>query len=288
MRASSILSIRIEYFPNPASGKSCFPVGRRAPESTMNMPSTVLTDLVLLLLFLLLMAAPHTGGAVHEWLGVLLTFALVLHAWLNRVWYKSLLKGRYNVTRAARLALNALLLLMLLGTLASAVPISRTVFAFLGLKGGLAARTIHVFCAHWCFLLAAVHLGVYGRRFCAPSARLSADLLRPERRPCPVRPARLLSKRTDLSADHAELLHAVERKRRPLSSGLRRGLFPVRLDKLPPGHAVAHMALPRLALSPHRGKTPLTFRSARKALIASCPERRNAKRRAWRARKWRQ
>ena len=170
MRASPILSIRIEYFPNPASGKSCFPVGRRTPESTMNMPATVLTDLVLLLLFLLLMAASHTGGAVHEWLGVLLTFALVLHAWLNRVWYKSLLKGRYNVTRTARLALNALLLLSLLGTLASAVPISRTVFAFLGLKGGLAARTIHVFCAHWCFLLAAVHLGVYGRRFCAPFA----------------------------------------------------------------------------------------------------------------------
>ena len=125
----------------------------------------------MLLLFLLLMAAPHTGSVAHEWLGVLLAAVFILHTWLNRVWYKSLSKGRYDAVRTARLVLNVLLLLSMLGTLASAVPLSRTVFAFTGFKGELSFRTVHVFCAHWCFLLAAIHLGIYGKRFCTALAR---------------------------------------------------------------------------------------------------------------------
>lgn len=141
---------------------------------TMNMPAKPLTDIFMLSLFLLLMAASHTGSAAHEWLGVLLTVLFVIHTRLNLGWYKSLARGRYNVTRAVRLLVNALLLLAMLGTLASAVLISRTVFAFLGFKGELAFRTFHVFCAHWCFLLAAVHFGMYGRRFLSSLERPAA------------------------------------------------------------------------------------------------------------------
>ena len=123
-----------------------------------------MTDILMLTLFLLLMADRHTGNAVHEWLGLGLVALALLHARWNISWYKTLRKGRYNALRAVRLALNALLLLSLLGALASAVPISQTTFAFVGLQGNLAFRTAHVFFAHWCFILAAAHLGLYGKR----------------------------------------------------------------------------------------------------------------------------
>ena len=138
----------------------------------MTSSAKILTDILMLFLFLLLMAAPHTGNAAHEWLGVLLAVVFLLHTWLNRLWYQTLLKGRYNIRRTVRLLLNAFLLLSIIGTLASAVPISRTVFAFAGFKGELSFRTVHVFCAHWCFILAAVHLGLYVKRFCSSLERL--------------------------------------------------------------------------------------------------------------------
>lgn len=138
----------------------------------MNMYAKPLTDILLILLFLLLMAAPHTGSVAHEWLGVLLAVVFLLHTWLNRAWYKSLSKGRYNATRTIRLVLNALLLLSMVGTLISAALISRTVFAFIEFKGELFFRTVHVFCAHWCFILAAVHLGLYAKKFCSSLERI--------------------------------------------------------------------------------------------------------------------
>lgn len=118
------------------------------------------------------MAAPHTGSVAHEWLGVLLAVVFLLHTWLNRAWYKNLSKGRYNLIRLVRLVLNVLLLLSMTGTLASAVPISRTLFAFAEFNGELSFRTVHVFCAHWCFILAAVHLGLYAKNFCSSLERL--------------------------------------------------------------------------------------------------------------------
>ena len=139
--------------------------------ANMNIPLSILTDSLMAVLFVLLMADVHTGNPAHEWLGLLLTVSVMLHTWLNRTWYSTLQKGSYNAARMFRLLLNILLLFFLIGTLASAVPISRTIFTFAGGEGGLSGRTVHVFCAHWCFLLAAIHLGVYGRRLCATLKR---------------------------------------------------------------------------------------------------------------------
>ncbi|HJB66527.1 MAG TPA: DUF4405 domain-containing protein [Candidatus Mailhella merdavium] len=138
----------------------------------MTAQTRILTDIIMLLLFLLLMAAHHTGSVAHEWLGLFLSAVFLLHTWLNRAWYKTLVKGRYNASRSIRFFLNALLLLSMIGTIASAVFISRTVFAFADFKGALSIRTLHVFCAHWCFILAAVHLGMYGKRFGTSLGRL--------------------------------------------------------------------------------------------------------------------
>lgn len=134
-------------------------------------PLKPLLDGLMALLFLLLMADRHTGNAAHEYLGLVLAGAFLLHTWLNGMWYKTLFKGRYDLSRSIRFLLNLLLLMAFAGTLASAVVISKTVFSFLGFKGELFSRTVHVFFAHWCFVLAAIHLGLYWKRLSAALRR---------------------------------------------------------------------------------------------------------------------
>ena len=143
----------------------------------MKFSVAVLTDILMFFLLLLLMAAQHTGSAAHEWLGIALGVAFLLHTWLNCGWYATLTKGRYNVFRLVRLVLNALLLAAMIGTLVSAVLISRTVFAFAGLEGTPLSRSVHVFCAHWCFLLAAAHLGLYAKRLRAIVGRYGTRIM---------------------------------------------------------------------------------------------------------------
>lgn len=130
-----------------------------------------LFDALMAILFFLLMADRHTGNVAHECLGVALIGSLLLHTWFNRNWYTTLYKGRYNFSRSIRLMLNLLLLATLVGTLASAVVISKTIFSFMGFKGELFSRTVHIFFAHWCFVLAAVHLGLYWKRLSATIRR---------------------------------------------------------------------------------------------------------------------
>ena len=139
------------------------------------MTAKTLLDGALVFVFLLLMADRHTGNAVHEWLGLALTCLLFLHIWWNRRWFGALFSGRYSLFRTFRLVLNLFLAAMSLGTLASAVPNSGTLFSFMGFEGSLFCRTVHVFCAHWTFLLAAVHLGLYAYRVFPGSRRHGAE-----------------------------------------------------------------------------------------------------------------
>lgn len=134
-------------------------------------PPKPLLDGLMAILFLLLMADRYTGNSTHEYLGIVLAGAFLLHMWLNKTWYNTLLTGRYALSRTARLLLNLLLLMAFAGTLASAVVISKTVFSFLGFKGDLFSRTVHIFFAHWCFVLAAIHLGLYWKRLSAALRR---------------------------------------------------------------------------------------------------------------------
>ena len=156
--------------------------GRRGPgvrRNAMKKTGRLVLDGVMAAVFLLLMAARETGNAAHEWLGMGLACLAAWHVWLNRHWFTALWGGRYSPSRTLRLVLNALLCLFFAGALASAVPVSRTVFAFLGLEGDLFSRTLHVFSAHWAFLFAALHAGLYARRVVAfPSGRGGGASLR--------------------------------------------------------------------------------------------------------------
>lgn len=121
-------------------------------------------DSAMLLFFLLLMADRYTGNPVHEIAGLLLFFLFAVHTAVNDKWYATIMRGSYPPTRTLRLAVNGLLLAAFMGSVGSGMAISKTVFPFTGFANGFSIRTLHMCLAHWTFLLAGVHLGLYWQR----------------------------------------------------------------------------------------------------------------------------
>lgn len=121
-------------------------------------------DSAMLLFFLLLMVDRYTGNPVHEIAGTLLFLLFVAHAAVNGKWYATVMCGRYPPARTLRLAANGLLLAVFMGTVGSGILISKTIFPFVSFVDSFSMRTLHMCLAHWTFLLAGVHLGLYWQR----------------------------------------------------------------------------------------------------------------------------
>lgn len=119
-------------------------------------------DFAMTVLLLLLMARQLTGEAAHEWLGAGMFALWILHHILNFKWYSHIGKGRYTPPRMFQLAVNLLLFISMAGMMISAVILSREVFRFLPISGGISlARSMHILCAFWSFVLMALHLGLH-------------------------------------------------------------------------------------------------------------------------------
>ena len=119
-------------------------------------------DFAMTVLLLLLMARQLTGEAAHEWLGAGMFALWILHHILNFKWYSHIGKGRYTPPRMFQLAVNLLLFISMAGMMISAVILSREVFRFLPISGGISlARFMHILCAFWSFVLMALHLGLH-------------------------------------------------------------------------------------------------------------------------------
>lgn len=126
------------------------------------MIGKIAVDLAMTVLLLLLMAKQLTGDVAHEWLGAGMFVFWIAHHALNFGWHRSLFRGKYTPVRAMQTVVNLLLLAAMLGTMVSAVILSRAVFAFLPISGGIAlARPMHIFCSFWSFVLMALHLGLH-------------------------------------------------------------------------------------------------------------------------------
>lgn len=114
-------------------------------------------------LFLYLMAyRPGSGLWRHGVLGSTLLALFVLHHALNWRWHRGLLHGRYAAPRLVFLVLNAALLAAMLALLASALMLFGEVFDLEWLPvAPRAGRRWHTAAAAWCFILAALHLGLH-------------------------------------------------------------------------------------------------------------------------------
>ena len=74
--------------------------------------------------------------AVHEILGVVLLVLWAVHISLNRRFFLSLFKGRYNVFRILQAVVNCGILLCAIFLMVSGIMLSNHVFAWLGIESG--------------------------------------------------------------------------------------------------------------------------------------------------------
>lgn len=122
----------------------------------------IVVDIIMTVLLLFLMARQLTGDLAHEWLGAGMFILWIVHHILNRNWYSHLFKGKYTPARILQTVTNFAVLLSMLGLMVSGMILSREVFAFLPISGGIAlARPLHVLSAFWGFVLMALHLGLH-------------------------------------------------------------------------------------------------------------------------------
>lgn len=119
-------------------------------------------DVVMTLALLFLMGYHFWGEILHEWVGAGMLFLFIAHHILNRQWYKSLFKGKYNMLRIITLCIDFLVLISMLAQMYSGIVMSRYVLGFLPRVGGMSlARRLHILGAYWGFLLMSLHLGLH-------------------------------------------------------------------------------------------------------------------------------
>lgn len=125
-----------------------------------------IVDGMMTLGLLFLMGYQLWGESAHEWAGAGMLLLFLVHNFLNRSWYRNLFRGRFTPMRLVQIGVNMLLLTAMLAQMYSGIVMSRHVFAFLSIDGGMAvARRLHILGAYWGFVLMSVHLGLHWNMF---------------------------------------------------------------------------------------------------------------------------
>lgn len=132
----------------------------------------IIVDVLMTLTLLFLMGYQLWGEIAHEWAGVGMLILFFAHHFLNRHWYMNLFKGRFAPMRIFQICVDTLLLTAMLAQMYSGIVMSRHVFAFLPIHGGMAlARRMHILGAYWGFILMSVHLGLHWNMFLGMAKR---------------------------------------------------------------------------------------------------------------------
>lgn len=119
-------------------------------------------DILMTVALLFLSGYQFWGEALHEWVGALMFVLFIAHHLLNLSYYKNLFRGKYTAVRIITLLVDCLTLLSMLAQMYSGIVISRYVFDFLPIEGGLAfARKLHILGAYWGFIVMSLHLGLH-------------------------------------------------------------------------------------------------------------------------------
>ena len=119
-------------------------------------------DIGMTVALLMLMAYSLIGEEVHEWIGMSMVVMFVIHHILNVQWFKNVFKGKYTVFRTVQTLLVVLMLCSMIGSMVSGIVLSRHVFVALPIEGGSSwARTVHMICGYWGFVIMSLHLGFH-------------------------------------------------------------------------------------------------------------------------------
>ena len=119
-------------------------------------------DVLMTLSLLFLMGFQFFGDVAHEWVGVGIFALFIAHHIVNGSWHRNLFKGKYSPMRVMMLCVDVLVLCSMLLQVYSSVVMSRYVFAFLPLRGGMRlARQLHILGAYWGFAFMSLHIGIH-------------------------------------------------------------------------------------------------------------------------------
>lgn len=122
----------------------------------------IVTDILMTVILLLLMAYQIVGDTLHEWFGAGMPVLFIVHNILNIKWYRALFKGKYKPMRIFGTVLNCAVLVAVLMLGYSGIVMSRHLFAFLNIRKGMAlARSMHLCVSYWGFVLMSLHLGFH-------------------------------------------------------------------------------------------------------------------------------
>ena len=133
-------------------------------------------DITMTILSIILMGGNYLFPAdiVHEILGVGLFVLWAVHIILNRRWYGTIFKGKYNPYRVMQTVINCCILICTIFLMISGIILSNHIFTSLNIQGGLGfARLAHLLASHWYYLFMSLHIGLHvGRLFQNVTAKI--------------------------------------------------------------------------------------------------------------------
>ena len=122
----------------------------------------IIIDVLMTAALLFLMGYQLWGDAAHEIVGAGLFLLFIVHHILNLSFYKNLFRGKYTPMRILQLVMDGLVFTAMVMLMVSGIMMSRHVFAFLPLHGGMAmARRLHILGSYWGFIVMSMHLGLH-------------------------------------------------------------------------------------------------------------------------------
>jgi hypothetical protein len=137
-----------------------------------NLVFRLFLDAVQAVLFVAALAYWWQGNTTHEVIGTILIALLIAHVIFHRRWFGALGRGRYDLARRLATGGNLLVLVAMVTLLVTSLLLSRTVFAFLPLEGGMTAREAHILAAYWLVVIVGMHVGLNWWRVMPAMARL--------------------------------------------------------------------------------------------------------------------
>lgn len=130
------------------------------------LTAKIIIDIFMTLALLFLMGYQLWGDIAHEWVGAGMFLLFIAHHVLNFNWHKNLFKNKYTARRIAVLCIDILVFTDMLMMMFSGIVMSRHVFAFLPISGGIMlARRLHIIGSYWGILLMSLHLGMHVKIF---------------------------------------------------------------------------------------------------------------------------
>ena len=128
----------------------------------MKKKSKLAVDILMTLTLLFLMGYQLWGETAHEWAGAFMLMLFLAHHVLNTAWHRNLFRGKYTRVRILTSAVDLALFVVMICLMVSGITMSRHVFAFLPISGGMGtARLVHMAACYWGFALMAFHLGLH-------------------------------------------------------------------------------------------------------------------------------